>query len=59
MMKYAETLSSKSEIHHSAGGSIRFVGDQGCSLQPGISLSIPLEDRFKRWFLGFDLALRY
>lgn len=56
--RYAETPSSKNEIHHSLGGSLRLVTGQGDSLQPGLSLSIPLEERIQRWFLGLDLTLR-
>ncbi|QRK04700.1 hypothetical protein JQX13_31250 [Archangium violaceum] len=57
--RYAETPASKSELHHSVGGSFRLITDRGDSLQPGVSLSIPLEARIKRWFLGFDLVMRY
>ncbi|MCY1083599.1 hypothetical protein [Archangium lansingense] len=57
--RYAETPSSKSELHHTIGGSFRFIISQDDSLQPGISLSIPLEDRIKRCFLGLDLTMRY
>ncbi|NMO15209.1 hypothetical protein HPC49_01395 [Pyxidicoccus fallax] len=57
--RYAETLASKSEFHHSVGGSFRLAPDERMSAQPGVSVSVPLEDRLQRWFLGFDVTLRH
>ncbi|PTL83006.1 hypothetical protein [Vitiosangium sp. GDMCC 1.1324] len=57
--RYAETTSSRSEMHHSLGGSLRFITDKVDSWQPGVSVSIPLEEPLERWFLGFDLTMRY
>jgi hypothetical protein len=57
--RFAETLSSRNEIHHTVGGSLRLITGRVESVQPGISLSIPLEERLERWFLGFDLVMRY
>ena len=57
--RYAETTSSKSEFHHSLGSSLRLVPKGRNSLLPGVSVSVPLEDRLQRWFLGFDVTLRH
>jgi hypothetical protein len=56
--RYAESLSSRSRLHHSAGFALRRATGQP-GFQPGLSLSVPLEDRLKRWFLGFDMTMRY
>ncbi|HYO70865.1 MAG TPA: hypothetical protein VEU33_32775, partial [Archangium sp.] len=56
--RYAEELSSRSKLHHSIGIAFRrATGRPGW--QPGLSLSVPLEQRLRRWFLGFDVTLRY
>ncbi len=56
--RYAQSLSARNQLHHSIGLSFRrATGRPG--YQPGLSLSIPLENGIKRWFLGFDLAMRF
>ena len=56
--RYAETVTAKSGFHHSVGGSLRLASEGRDSLQPAVSVSVPLEDRLQRWFLGFDVTLR-
>ncbi|WNG53379.1 hypothetical protein F0U59_00230 [Archangium gephyra] len=56
--RYAESPSSRSKLHHSVGFALRRATGQP-GFQPGISLSVPLEDRLERWFLGVDLTMRY
>ena len=57
--RYAETLASRSAIHHSVGLSFRKAATGRSSFQPGLALSIPLENGIKRWFLGFDVTMRF
>lgn len=56
--RYAKSLSSRSEIHHSMGLSFR-PSARSAGWLPGLSLSIPLEERIKRWFLGLDVTMRF
>jgi hypothetical protein len=56
--RYAERLSSRSELHHTLGASIRPAA-VGWNWLPGLSVSVPLEERLERWFLGFDVTLRH
>ncbi|MBN9687439.1 MULTISPECIES: hypothetical protein [unclassified Corallococcus] len=57
--RYAQR-GSESAFHHSVGGSFRYAMSRYgfTALQPGVYVSVPLEGRLARAFVGIDLVLR-